>query len=283
MKESSNCVCENLRRIPSAPIAISAAMLLLFAPAAGQAAFLRLLRNHGGSNITLQKRLHVNTLITEPGTLECDWSSVYSGSTSNFAMPSALKFTPQGRHIVWGRTEYSVAFDSLTVVDTGGGRLTQFSESVTVQANSVLRDGQKFDFAVAPQATMFLRDESGARLGAVAIARYDTGRNSMGATVSWSAATHSSPNNPAGTLDIGAGFGRQLPGDGELGKFTPHGNVVWEKSTGGALVTSAFEGVEYQMTPRVAFDLSGQHLSLAGGKPDHQVVFGLTVNFGKLH
>ena len=242
----------------------------------------RLLQGRG-SNITLRKRLHVNTLITEPGTAEIDWSSLYSLSTTSFSMPSAVKYTPAGRHIIWGRTEYSLAFDSLVNADSGGGRLTEFSQSLTVAANSVLHDGEKLDIAIAPQATFFVRDESGARLGAIAIARYDTGRNSMGATVSWSGATHSSASNPAGTMDAGFGFGRRLAASGLLGKFTPHANAVWEKSTGLERVVSIFEGVEYQLTERLAFDLSGQHFSVAGGVPDHQVVFGLTFNFGKPH
>ena len=41
------------------------------------------------SKISLRKRLHVNTLITEPGTAELDWTNIYSLTTSNFDMPSA--------------------------------------------------------------------------------------------------------------------------------------------------------------------------------------------------
>src|SRR6195256_6107379 len=56
---------------------------------------------NGTSKITLRKRLHVNTLITEPGTIEIDWNNAYSLSTSNFAMPSAIKYTPEGSSIIW--------------------------------------------------------------------------------------------------------------------------------------------------------------------------------------
>ena len=72
-----------------------------------------------------------------------------------------------------------------------------------------------------------------------------------------------------------------MRGEGLLSKFTPHFNAVWEKSTGSERFVSVFEGVEYQMTERVAFDLSGQHFSVAGRTPDHQLVFGLTVNLGR--
>jgi len=238
---------------------------------------------NGNAKITLRKRLHINTLITEPGTAEVDWGNLFSFSTENFAMPSGLRYTPAGSHIIWGRTEYSAAFDTVTSVDAGGGRLTQFSQALTLTATSVLRDGEKLDIAIAPQATLFLRDESGVRLGTVAIARYDSGRNSLGATVGWSGATHSSVSNPAGTFDLGFGFGRQLSGSHLLEKLTPHLNAEWEKSTGQNSAVLAFEGIEYQVTEQLAFDLAAQHFASAGRAPDHQIAFAMTLNLGKVH
>ncbi len=242
-------------------------------------------RAHPGqrtSKITLRKRLHVNTLITQPGTVEVDWSSLYSFSTANFAMPSAVKYTPTGNHIVWGRTEYSVAFDSITSSEAGGGRLTQFSQAVTLTAVSVLHDGEKLDIAVAPQSTFYLRDESGARLGALAIARYDSGRNSLGVTAGWSGATHSSPSNPSGTFDAGFGFGRQLAGAPWLGKLTPHFNAEWERSTGQTRIALAVEGIEYQITGRLAFDVAAQQVAETGTAPDRQIAVGITLNLGSV-
>jgi hypothetical protein len=234
------------------------------------------------SNITLRKRLHVNTLITEPGTVELEWDNLYSYTTDNFSMPSIVKYTPAGKHILWGRTEYSVAFDSIDSVPQSGQRLTQFSDRVTFSANAVLHDGEKLDIAVAPQTTFFLRGDAGARVGATAIARYDVGRNSMGATLSWSAATAPSATNPAGSWDWGAGFGRRLAAGGAWGHLTPHVNTVLEKSTGFASTLALFAGVEYQITERIAVDFSGQRFGLTGGNPDRQAVVGLTFNLGKL-
>jgi len=221
------------------------------------------------SKITLRKRLHVNTLITEPGTIEIDWNNAWSLPTRNFTMPSAIRYTPEGSTIIWGRTEYSAAFDP-------------FGQALTLAGTSVLRDGEKLDIAIAPLATIFLRNESGARLGAVAIARYDSGRNSTGVTVSWSAATASSPSNPAATVDVGFGYGRQLSGSRLLQKFTPHFNTEWEKSTATSRLFLLFEGVEYQITDRLAFDLSGQHSLGAASGSDHQIAFGITYNVGKV-
>jgi hypothetical protein len=259
-----------------------AAALLL--PSAGLAAGLHLPRfgGGGGQAITLRKRLHVNTLITEPGTGEIDWAGLFSATTDNFTLPAALKYTPEGRHIIWGRTEYSAAFDSVSVADVGGSQIAQFSQTITLSATSVLHDGEKLDIAFAPQAVFFLRGEEGVRLGGIAIARYDTGRNSLGATVSWLAATHDSASNPAGTWDVGAGFGRRLAASGLAGKFTPHLNVLWERSTSSPWVTSVFEGIEYQMTDRLAFDMGGQHFGVNGIATDNQVIFGITLNVGHL-
>jgi hypothetical protein len=257
--------------------------LWLLAPASHAALLDRLITGPGGtSNITLRKRLHVNTLITEPGTVEAEWDNLYSYSTGNFSMPSVIKYTPMGKSILWGRTEYSAAFDSLDSVPEAGQRNTQFSDRVTLAANAVLRDGEKLDIAIQPAATFFLRGESGARLGATAIARYDVGRNSMGATMSWTAATSPSLNNPAGTWDFGGGFGRRLAASGAWGHLTPHVNAVYERSTGVERTWAGFAGIEYQVTERIAVDFSGQRFGLAGGNPDRQLVVGLTMNFGKL-
>src|SRR4029434_8423230 len=77
------------------------------------------------SGVSLRKRLHVNDLITEPGMAEIDWGSLYSYTTGAFTMPSALKFTPDGSSLFWGRTEYSAAFDSVANGVNTGGRSTQ--------------------------------------------------------------------------------------------------------------------------------------------------------------
>jgi hypothetical protein len=257
-------------------------LMLLFARPGYSAVLDGFLGGRGTSNITLRKRLHVNTLITEPGTIEAEWDNLYSFSTGNFSMPSIVKYTPKGKSILWGRTEYSAAFDAIDSAALAGQRTTEFSDRVTFAANAVLKDGEKLDIAIQPAATFFLRGESGARLGATAIARYDVGRNSMGATLSWTAATVPSPTNPAGTWDFGGGLGRRLAASGAWGHLTPHVNAVYERSTGFEGTWAGFAGVEYQITERIAVDVTGQRYGLAGGNPDRQVVLGLTMNFGKL-
>src|SRR5436305_1543442 len=181
-----------------------------------------------GGPISLRKRLHVNTLITAPGTMEIEWGGAFS-TGGNFTFPSSIKYTPEGPYAFWGRTEFSASFDSLSSVVQFDDRIVQFSDRVTLAANCVVHDGDELDIAVAPQTSFFLRGEKGARVGATVIARYDHGRHSAGATVTWTAATAASPTNPAGTLDIGLGYGRRLMASGPLGHLTPHVNWLWER------------------------------------------------------
>jgi hypothetical protein len=258
-------------------------LIALAAPIRATAALFHLHHStQHSSTATLRKRLHINDLITEPGTVEIDWGNLYSYTSSNFTMPSAVKYTPAGNAFLWGRTEYSIAFDSVSSSIDTGLRTTQFSDRVSLTATSILLDTTHFDVAIAPQATFFLRDASGARYGATMVAREDIGLNSMGATVGWTAATTSSSINPAGTWDFGVGYGRHLASKGALGHFTPHVNAVWERSTGFERVTSAFAGMEYQITQRVAFDVTGQRVGLTG-PADRQVQVGMTINLGKPH
>jgi hypothetical protein len=222
--------------------------------------------------ISLRKRLHVSPLITEPDTIDFEWGASFD-TNGAITLPAVVHYTPRGPYVFWGRTEFAVSFDSLNY----DGAVRHFGDRASVQATCVLHDGAKLDLAVAPVASFLFRGDTGARYGAVAIARYDSGRHSGGVTVAWTGATTPSPTNPAGTFDIGLGYGYAI------GKFTPHVNGVWERSTGTARQISLFEGIEYQLTDPFAIDFVVQHNGLWGGAHDTQFVIGVTVNSGHLH
>jgi hypothetical protein len=160
--------------------------------------------------ITLRKRLHVNTLITEPGTMEIEWGGAFS-QDGTFTLPTAIHFTPEGPHAWWGRTEFSASLDSLSYDRAG-----HFGDRATLAATCLVRDGDKLDIAIAPQFTYLLRGDNGARAGATAIARYDVGSSSAGLTFTWTGATNPSPTNPAGIFDLGAGYRLRLGPSGPL-------------------------------------------------------------------
>src|SRR5438105_2364191 len=69
-------------------IANAGFMLFLAASGVRGAGFhLRRATTTHSSGVSLRKRLHVNDLIAEPGTMELDWSSLYSYTTGLFSMP----------------------------------------------------------------------------------------------------------------------------------------------------------------------------------------------------
>jgi hypothetical protein len=230
-----------------------------------------------GPAISLRKRIHVNTLITPPDTLELEYGGSFSWEGS-FSFPMAIHYTPEGHYAWWGRTEFSVNFDSLA-----HDSAAQFGDRVTGAATCVVHDGEKLDIAIAPQASFLLRGDSGARIGATGIARYDVGRSSAGVTFTWTGATHASPSNPAGVIDIGAGYGYRLQPTGPLSHLTPHVNALYEKATGSDREVSLFEGIEYQVTDPFSIDFSFQHIAVVGGPRDTQFVVGITLYTPKLH
>ena len=77
-------------------------------------------------------------------------------------------------------------------------------------------------------------------------------------------------------MGLGFGYGHTFGA-----KTTLHADTQLERATGYVSALSLFEGVEYQFTPNIALDLSAQHLNATGGTLDHQILMGLTVNFGR--
>ena len=238
----------------------------------GSATFIHKSTGRRSPAISLRKRVHVNPLITEPDTIDIEFGGAFTSSGTD-TLPVSIHFTPRGPWVLWGRTEFSVSFDSLNY----DGVVRHFGDRATIAAVTLLHDGSHLDIAVAPLAQFLLRGDPGIRYGAAAIARYDSGHHSGGVTLSWTGATTPSATNPAGTLDVGLGYGYAL------GKFTPHINWLWERSTGLGRQISLFEGVEYQVTDPFAIDVSVQHVSLWGDARDTQFTIGVTVNTGHLH
>jgi hypothetical protein len=235
--------------------------LLLAGPVAGRV-FGRVVRR--ASSIALRQRLFVNPLISDPGTLEVEWNNTLG--PGSYYQPQTWKYSV-------GRTEYSLGFDAVAH-DSGA---THFSDHLTATATSVLYNGPHLDIAVAPQATFLLRNDSGVRLGATLIARYDFGKNSVSGSFGWTGATVASASNPAGTADAIAGFGRRV-----TRHITAYASVQWERSSALPSYLSVFEGAEYEISSRLAANVYGQHYTLTHGVPDHHYGVGLTYNFGRI-
>src|SRR5712671_244200 len=98
--------------------------------------------------ISLRKRLHINPLITEPDTIDLEWGGSFSTS-GDFTLPASIHYTPKGPYMWWGRTEFSVSFDSLAY----DGNASHFGDRTSFAATCVIHDGDKLDIALAPQGS----------------------------------------------------------------------------------------------------------------------------------
>ncbi len=207
----------------------------------------------------------MNRLITEPGTLEVEFSAAYS-EAGDFVNPMLVKFTP-----LRGRTELSVGFD-----------YAHPGNDVTFAANTMLYDGEHWNVSLGPALTLVRADGEGLRPGATFITRYDHGLASVGVTATWSKATRPSVYNPADQTAFGLGGGIRLGKEGWRRHWTLNGNVLNERASSTRPMTSTFEGLEWELNSRVSINLVAQQLDWRGPNRDNQALAGVTVNFGHI-
>ncbi len=233
--------------------------------------------HQGSSGASLRKRIHINSLITQAGTAEVETGgnvSLVGDLAGAFTLPTVLKFTPDRTN-----TEFNVSFDGLasdlSSDLSSDSRPTHFGDRVTVGATHEFHGWRGLSLAAGPQATFFTRGSDGVRWGGVGLARANLAGWDGGLTASFTQATHSSDVNPARLLDLGAGVGRKLSK-----RVTAHANYLYEKANGYSPQHSLYEGVEFQLTPRFALDLTMQQIGV-GGTIDHEFVASVTMNLGR--
>jgi len=252
----------------------------VFAPGADAALFGRHKSHPSAAILALRHRLHVNSLITEPGTFEIEWSNAFN-LDSSYTMPLLLKVTPEGKHLLWGRTEFSAAVDVVPSIVSDDRRSTHLADHVTLSATTLLVDGEHWNLAVAPQINAWTRGVGGVRAGGSAVIRHDHGLSSGGATVTWTRATQPSSVNPSSTWDFNPGVGRRISSRGWAGRVSLYANALLEHSTGTPSAIAAIEGAEIELKQNLSFIVSAQQLRLGPNQRDYQWTTGLTVNLGR--
>lgn len=226
--------------------------------------------HHQAQSIGTRNRIHVNRLITETGTLEMEAGAGFAES-GDITNPVLLKYTPAGRSLLAGRTEYSVGLD-----------YGQGATDVTVAANSLLYDGEHWNVSLGPSLTLVRQYGDGLRAGATFVTRYDRGLASLGVTAAWSKATRPGANTPADLAAFGAGGGIRLASSGWRSHFTLNGNVLSEHASSTPSISSTFEGVEWEISGKVSANFVVQQQDWRGANRDNIFFTGLTVNFGRL-
>ena len=221
--------------------------------------------SHFAQSIGNRNRLHINSLITDPGTLELESAFIYS-EIGNYAAPVLLKYTPSR-----GSTELSVGFDSW-----------RGSSDVALAANTLLYDGSHWNVVLGPSLVLVRQNGDGLRPGATFITRYDNGLASLGLSATWSKATRPTDNNPADQTAFGIGGGLRLGKEGWRSHWTLNSNALNERASSTRAMNSTFEGLEWELNSRLSINLVAQQLDWRGPNRDNQALVGLTVNFGHI-
>jgi hypothetical protein len=221
-----------------------------------------------------------DTSTTAPGTLELELGGSSSGEF--FGLPTTFKFTPDvGQGALHGM-EFSVGFDSISSLEVGRGRDTRFGDRIGFAVRRAVFESGGFSVALKPQAVVFLREEDGARLGASAIAAYSFGPNSLVTNVVWTAATDSSPNNPARQTDFIAGYSRTLGSRPRSSRAAAILEYLQEFPAEQESRVSLVQGVTYRLRPDLVLDVFILESGLAASPFDLTFGAGFTYNFGRL-
>ncbi|MFN7921355.1 MAG: hypothetical protein U0Q16_14735 [Bryobacteraceae bacterium] len=213
------------------------------------------------STLSLRRRLNLRSPVSLGGSYTVDFTQGFSSDGALWT-PTNLAFRPDGGHLLWGRTEYSVNFDSYDSFTTDGHRVTHGSDHISMLATTDLPG--KLGLAIAPQFGYLPRGAGGFRYGATLLGQWKQGRNTYGSSLTWAGATSPGDNNPSGLWDAAVGYGRVF------GKFTAHLNLTAERPTGGPAYGIALTGLEWRVSKRVALDFSAQQVGIGNGKVDHQ-------------
>ncbi len=255
-----------------------AVLLMLLGPPAMVGA----IRHRSGrrvSTLSNRRRLHLQNLVSNPGTLEMEMG--VAGSTNTIVSPFTLKYTPGAGGRFLQRTEFSVDLEPVNSVPGEDHWVTQFGDHVGLAAAHLLHQGKTLSVYIAPQVSFLTHANNGVRAGATVVAEADFGAFSLSGNTTWTGATSASDSNPAGDLQIGAGLIRRIGGTTDNARFTLFVNALQENPTVGLTTYSVFEGVSYQVRRPLAVDIAVRHLNLRGGQVDHQVLLGITVNLGR--
>ncbi|MFQ5778748.1 MAG: hypothetical protein ACE5IP_12150 [Terriglobia bacterium] len=221
-----------------------------------------------------------DTSTTAPGTLELEIGT--NSSDDLFTLPLTIKYTPPAQRGLFHCAEFSFSVDAVSSASRNGRRVTQFSDRLGFTLRRPVYRGQAFSLAVAPQATFFLRGDSGARLGTTVIGVYAFGRNAAVLNATWTSATTSSPSNPAQQYDVAFDFARTLEESGALSRLSVFAGLLYGNPTNGSAAVSLGQGIAYRVRPHWVLDFAVRQQGLAAGNRDYQILVGSTLNLGKL-
>ena len=254
---------------------VSAFLLLALGGTSAAGAFPRAHRIRHSSN--RQRRIYTNDLFTiEPGTVEIEFGM--NAGSDLLSVPTTLKYEPDFAGPLLRQLEFSISSDTLTVVDPRGQSITQFANQHTVALLRPFFQRNGVAFAVQPQSTFFTRGQESPRLGTALLAGWSRGAHSLIGNVSWSAATHSSPANPAHEFDYDLSYVYSV----RRSRLSLLSDVQW--TTQSALPAAGFvtAGVVIRVRRNLLLDAALRRQDIGTGQPHTHMIAGVTWNLGRV-
>jgi hypothetical protein len=178
--------------------------------------------------------------------------------------------------------EFSLALDSVQRVVVSDEGEVKFSETLDFIMRRPVWSSGGLSFAVAPRAEFFLRDKSGALIGAKGIAVYGFGLNSLVVNVLGKGATSPSEDNPDWVAEVVLGYGRGLGNSGTASRFAFAFEMENGLSKGQDATLSLQQSISYRAQPNLVFDLEVEQQGLRSGDFALVLAGGLTYNFGRI-
>jgi hypothetical protein len=210
-----------------------------------------------------------DTTLAPSGSVELEAGGALSEPSQS--LPLTTKWNP-------GATELSVSFDAVA----SDGTSTEFGDRISVLARRSFEIDGPWSLGVAPRATFLLRGDSGARLGAIAVAAYASGLDAVVGNVTFDAATDSSETNPATQWDFALDYYRTFGRSARLSRFTAFAGVLHQRPQDEASTVSLMQGVLVRVRPELVLDVAVQEDGIEEGPVRWKALFGLTYNFGRI-
>jgi len=160
--------------------------------------------------------------------------------------------------------------DNLFIGFYNNKRVTKTGNLLSFAIRRPIFEVKNFSVAFAPQASFFLRDEKGARLGATVFTAYSFGLNAVVTNFTFSNATSSSASNPAQKYELAIDVSRTLGNSGARSKTGIFSGILIEKARKQDSVVSLLQGINYRVKPNLVLDIAFRQVGLRTRNIDYQ-------------
>lgn len=215
-----------------------------------------------------------DTSTTAPGTLELEFGATTGDGF--WQAPATIKFG------AFTNSEFRLAFDAIDFTNANGQTVRRFGDRLVLGYRQRLYRRGRFSFALSPRLAALLRGNRGIRAGLAGIVAQEFGRNTLVVNLAGSGATRPGPNNPQRFVEFDTDLSRPLGRTGVRSRLGVFAGAHADKGKDRKALYALGQGITYRLRPGIVLDTAVRQVGLGSGKVDHQLLFGMTANLGRL-